>query len=312
VADYRITEQAPAGWVSCCDRSNALFGSADWQRLLESSFGCRTLYAWDGETGGAVTVFRAGPFAVGYLGFPAGGFADDHHTIAAIVSQLETAGAARGLTCLRVPLRTSDARYELPYRYVVNPETVIGDLQNWDPMGVSKNLRRDLRKAERSELCVRLVQDRALGSKIYGMYRDSVKHHRGSLRYTSAYFAALLELAGHRPAVQIFIAELASKIVGFAAIARHGDTAFYLHGGAVADARKLSPSDLILKRAIVAAQQAGCNAFSFMASPADQPNLVRYKEKWGGETRPLATYTVPLSSAYPLFRAAESLHRLLS
>jgi len=312
VGEFQITERPPDGWASFCNSSNALFGSADWQHLLEASFGARTLYAWNGSAGTAVTVFGVGPFSVAYLGFPAGSIAVSHDTIAPVISRIRTLKAPRGATCLRIPVSAFGDRYELRYPHVVNPETAIADLQSWDLMGVSKKLRRDLRRAERSGLHVRLVHDQALGPHIYGMYRDSVKRHRGSLRYSPTYFTLLLELAELSPAVRVYVAELASEIVGFATVVRHGDMAYYLHGGAIAEARNLSPSDVILGTAIAAAKTAGCEAFNLMASPADQPNLVQYKEKWGGETRPLETYTVPLSSAYPLFRVAETLYRLVS
>ena len=147
---------------------------------------------------------------------------------------------------------------------------------------------------------------------IFDFYASTVKRHGGSLRYNQTYFTSLLELARNGGAVRLYLAELDSDPVGFAVVARHAGTAYYVHGGASADARRLSPSDLILSEAITAEKEAGCRAFNFMASPADQPTLVRYKEKWGGETRTQHTYTIGTSAAYPLFRVAERLYRLLN
>jgi hypothetical protein len=312
VSEYQFLESAPPGWESFCQRSNAVFGSAAWQKILASSFGARTLYAWNGQSGGAITVFKAGPFSVGYLGFPAGSIAFERGLPAAIVSQLEESRRLYGLTCIRIPVSEFADNEDLGINFVSNPETAITALQQWDLMGVSKNLRRDLRKAGKSDVVVRQTTDTSLGPLFYDIYESTVKHHGGSLRYNCNYFSAVLGLAAENSAVQCFIAELADEVIGFAVVVNHGDAAFYLHGGATLASRKLSPSDLILAQAITQARSNGLSLFNCMASPPDQPTLVRYKEKWGAETRTIKTYTVPVSNAYWLFNLAERLRRFVS
>jgi lipid II:glycine glycyltransferase (peptidoglycan interpeptide bridge formation enzyme) len=307
-----VSSTPPPGWQDLCESSSAVFGTTDWQQVLESSFSCRSVYVSDGRNGAAVTAFKVGPFSVGYLGFPAGGLTGNADVLESILATLETAGRSAGLTCVRVPVSAFAANASFKLTSVSNPETAIADLQQWDLMGVSKNLRRDIRKAERSALSVERTTDYSLGPTLYGMYESAVKHHGGSLRYNAAYFSAVLELAARNQSVNVYLAKLDHDVIGFAVIVYHGSTAYYLHGGATPGARQLSPSDLVLSKAIAAARSAHCKMFNFMASPTDQPTLVRYKEKWGAETRPLRTYTVPLSAAFPLFRAAESLYRMVS
>lgn len=310
--EYQFSETAPPGWESFCRQSNAVFGSAGWQQVLESSFSASTLYAWNGENGGTVTVFNAGPFSVGYVGFPAGSIAFERELPAGIVSQVHKGRFLNNVTCIRIPVSGFADDEDLGFQYVSNPETAITNLQQWDLMGVSKKLRRDLRKAGKSDIVVRQTNDASFGPLIYGMYKSTVRHRGGSLRYNCNYFSALLELAAQNPAVQFFIAELSGEVIGFAVIVHHGDAAFYLHGGAVPGARNLSPSDLILAQAVAQAKSSGRSLFNFMASPPDQPTLVRYKEKWGAETRAIKTYTVPVSGAYPFFKLAEYLRRAMS
>ena len=307
-----ISSSPPPGWHELCESRSAVFGSVGWQLVLESSFGCRTVYASDGSAGAAITVFKAGPFAIGYLGFPAGGVVGDPAALDTIIAQLVATKPSPGLTCVRVPVSAFAPGSDLEHCSVANPETAITDLQQWDLMSVSKNLRRDIRRAERSGLVVERISDATHGPDLYGMYESAVKHHGGSLRYNAAYFSAILELAARCQDVNAFVARLADDIVGFAIVVHHGDAAFYLHGGAAAKVRQLSPSDLILAEAIDVARAAGCKQFNFMASPVNQTTLVRYKEKWGAETRQLKTYSVKLSRAYPFFKLAERLHRLIA
>ena len=68
----------------------------------------------------------------------------------------------------------------------------------------------------------------------------------------------------------------------------------------------------VAKSMVRMARDAGCESFNFMSSPADQPSLVQYKEKWGGETRAQRTYTLRLSAVYSIFRFAERAYSLIS
>ncbi len=75
VSGYTFSETPPTHCDATCERTAALFHSRDWQALLEQSFGCQSLYAWNAESasGAALSVFKAGPFHIAYLGFPVGG-----------------------------------------------------------------------------------------------------------------------------------------------------------------------------------------------------------------------------------------------
>lgn len=310
--EFHFSAEVPREWDSRCAESGAVFGTSDWQVILESSFGCRSIYAWSGDFGAAITVFKAGPFSIGYIGFPAGSSMGDATRMPAMVTRLESARLIPALACVRIAVSAFGPDPGFEAKSVLNPETAIVDLQAWDLMSVSKNLRRDIRKAERSGLTVNCTSDTGLGSVFYSMYESAVRHHGGSLRYNESYFAQILEQAGRNPAIQCYTAIYEAEIAGFAVIVHHGDTAYYLHGGSRSEFRRLSPSDLILAEAINNARTSGCNEFNFMASPPDQSTLVRYKEKWGGQTAQLRTITIPTAASYPLFRAAESLYRLIS
>ena len=307
---FEFHAEPPDGWEIACRESGSVFGSADWQGLLEESFGCDSIYAWNGRDGAAISVFKAGPFSVAYLGFPAGSSLGDPAAQLELVGDLAGSKLCR-ITCLRVPVSPFGVDPGFQASFATNPETAIVDLQSWDLMSVSKKLRRDIRKARRSGLEVERATDPALGAVLFGMYESAIKHHGGSLRYNAEYFRGLLERSARDASIQAYIAKVYDEIAGFAIIIHHGRTSCYLHGGTAAGFRHLSPSDLILAEAIAAARSSGQSVFNFMASPADQPTLVRYKEKWGAESRPLKTYTIAMSPAYPFFGLLEKLYRIV-
>lgn len=307
---YRISAERPPGWDALCEDQACLFGSSGWQAVLEAGFGCDTLYAWNGHGGAAISVFRAGPFRVGYLGFPAGLTVGSGVSRSDIISSLATASFPGKPVCIRSSVSAFGDGEVLPYSSVTNPETAITDLQQWSLRDVSQKARR-IRKAEREGLSIERVTDATLGRLIFGIYENTVKSHGGSARYTESYFARLAEHSAADRLVEIRRAIMGADTAGFLVTGRHGDTTYYLHGGTNPGYRKLSPSDLLMADAIRSARDSGCARFNFMASPPKQDSLVRYKEKWGGETRPLQNYTARTGAAYPIFRIVESLYRLL-
>lgn len=307
---YRILAAPPDGWTERCVEQGALFGSTDWQRLLEKSFGARTLYAWDGNGGAALTIFVAGPFRVGYLGFPAGACVGIEARHADIVSDLQVAKLPIRLTCLRVPVSPFDGPGMQGFKSSTTPETAIADLAKWEFSGIAQKVRR-IRKAERAGVEVVRAADAATASRVFELYAGAVKRQGGSLRYNERYFRSLIDLGMTNRKLRVSVATLDGAIAGFLVTATHSDTAYYLHGGTSSEFRKLSPSDLLMADAIRAAQSDGVRCFNFMASPANQPSLVRYKEKFGGETRTMHNYTVPLSASFPAFILLERIYRLI-
>lgn len=308
MTDFSFSTSAPPHWDALCDEKGALFGSRGWQKMLESSFRCRTIYASSKDTGLAITVFTAGPFRIGYAGFPVGNAIGNIDSIAGVFAELRKSGLRVTPVCVRLPVSAFGPTTRLDLPAQTNPETAIIELQDWDLASVSKNLRRDIRKAERSGLLVHETTEAAIGNELFDIYSGTVQRHGGSLRYSANYFRALIELAESRQRLRVFLARSGSDIAGFAVTARHENTTYYLHGGANTAYRQHSPSDLLLSNAILLAKQDGSECFNLMASPFDQPTLVRYKEKWGGETRNLLTYTLALRASYPLFRVAEKLY----
>jgi len=307
---FEFQESIPDGWDDLCSRHDALFGTSSWQSLLESSFDCRTIFGTNGEQGVAITVFKAGPFEVGYLGFPAGTTIGQLTDLRALLSDFLKSNLGDKPVCIRMSPSSFSQNADLDLKHVQNPETSITDLQDWDCMAVSKKLRRDIRKAEKSGLVPVEISDPAQGDAIYRMYKDTVRRHQGSMRYTREYFAGLIRLSLDNDRVRIIGVSTEGRLAGFAVTIRDKDTSYYLHGGTDPTLRHLCTSDLLIRDVTGRAQSDGSDCFNFMASPPDQPMLVRFKEKWGATTRQLNTYTLPSGPLYPAFALAESVYRI--
>ncbi|MBT8103919.1 MAG: GNAT family N-acetyltransferase [Woeseia sp.] len=310
MSGFNFTSSPPDSWDELCSANGALFGTRRWQSLLRAGFGCDSAYASNGETGIVVSVFRGGPFRIGYVGFPAGGVIGQQLDSRSIVAALQSAASDTRIVCARIPVRDAGAELATTVSCVETPETVIDNLPDWHLGQGAGSLGRAVRKARRSDLQIRHVTVPADGQQLFDLYAGTVRRHQGSMRYTRVYFEKLIDLSANDPQLQVLAAVRDEAIGGFIVVARHGDVAYYLHGGTHDEFRKDSPSDLLFDRAIHEARDAGCVSFNMMASPPDQPSLVRYKEKWGGTTRTLKTCTAPLRPTYHLFRAAERIYSI--
>lgn len=305
-----FSRHPPPKWDAACLRAGALFHTRGWQSLLERSFGCRSQYAWSEaiQTGAALTQFRAGPFRLGYLGFPVGGvIGPGSIDSASLSSWLHQVGPERP-TCIRLAVSAFAKQIDLPLDYESNPETAIRNLREWDLSQVSENRRRGVKKAKRLGLSIAAPTDEDCGKSLFRIYRETVRSHGGALRYNEAYFSALIDLASQQSKLRVLVAQHEEDIAGFIVAGIHGNTTYYLHGGTDANYRKHCPSDLLMSEVILHAQQTGSDCFNFMSSPGNQPSLVAYKEKWGGETRQHRTYTLPTRPSYRLFRFAERIY----
>lgn len=282
--------------------------------MLENSFPCQTIYGWnpDACTGMALTNYRVGPFRIGYLGFPVGGLIGSDVFDMHVLSSWGKEDIPLAPHCLRIPVSAFSDPVNLSLPFKSNPETAIMNLQDWNLNAVSKKLRRDIRKANRSGITISDATLSLEGGVIYRMYRDTVKRHSGSLRYNEAYFSALIALAQNHPGLRCLLAWNDGDIAGFLVAGQHLETTYYLHGGTSAAHRAHSPSDLLLYEAITWGQKQGSDCFNLMTSSTDQPTLIRYKEKWGGITRQHRTYTVPVKASYcSAFRIMESLYSIV-
>ena len=308
-----ISSTPPADWLTLCETDKLLFHSAAWLELLESSFNVQTQYIWDdsAQCGGAVSSFAVGPFRLGYLGFPFGGVAGNTAVSGEMLRGWREYRSDILPMAIRVPISAFGESADLNLAYESTPETAIVNLSSWTLDVTSGNHRRDVKKAMRSDLEVADASGAADGIEIFRMYSDTVKRHRGALRYNETYFVNLVALAQSSPHVRVLLARMADAIAGFTVVARHGPSGLYLHGGTHQAYRQYQPSAVLLYAAIQWSQSLGCSRFNLMSSPAGQQSLVWYKEKWGGETREHRMYTLPIRASYGFFRFAERIYRLV-
>lgn len=272
-----------------------LFSSPQWSSLLERAFRVRTLEINLGQDQTWLHVFPAGPFGIGYLRFPVGGTRHMPQLPRAHLAVVAEAGGQARVDVLRISQSAFPGKPETLERPVTQlPQTAIPTLKDWNLEGLKGRERWSLRRAERSGLKVQNDPGSVDASQLYALYAATVARHRGARRYNPDYFRGLLEIAEGPPLIRTFSAHRDGALEAIVIIGSAGRHAAYLHGFASAPGRRDQASELTLAAAIQWCRDAGLEWLDMLASPADQPGLVQYKEKWGGVTRMQDHYELAL------------------
>jgi lipid II:glycine glycyltransferase (peptidoglycan interpeptide bridge formation enzyme) len=238
-------------------------------------------------------MFPLGPFRVAYAGFPAGGLAGGRPFTTETAVSLTKAAFPVPVHMLRLVVSPFPEMVELPFPFAETWETAVLDLPNWDEKRLPSAVRRNVRKAEKQGITVVLAAtDDA--PVMFKLYRETVKRHGGSLRYNPNYFRALVKLAQETAVLRCWLAKKGEETAAFLVAAQEEDVVYYLHGAVNRIHQQARPGDLLFHHAIEWGKSQGGLQFNMMASPLSQPNLVRYKEKWGGVTSRQRTYDVPV------------------
>jgi hypothetical protein len=251
-----------------------------WTGVLRDAMGAEVVRAGV-HRNMLVTIFRAGPFRVAYPDFP-GGFA--RYSLAD-VDALRGPCSDLGVDVIRMHANHIDRGLCIAWSRPLG-SIKIEDLQGWRENAVEKARRARSREARLGVSVERSVA--ADGDHLYQLYADMVSSHGGRERYTRAYFRGLAALG-------CLTARAERRLIGFVCSGHIGETAYYMHGAHCPKARHLYPSDILMRRMILEAKEAGMTSLDFLPSPAAQSGLERYKIAWGGTQIPFVAFDVALN-----------------
>jgi len=240
----------------------------EWKHALELGLRADVV---DLDDQGRIAIFARGPVRIAYADFTSGVW----ELNASYLERVSTACTRMRVDVIRyqapvpAPGSSSYARYALT-------SSVIEDLSTWDERDLEKP-RRAANRAKRSLVEVRRGR-RDDASKIYALYRETIRRHGGSERYTAEYFGEIAESA-------VRVACFEGEAIGFVAMGRSGDRGIYLHGAHREDRRVHYPSDLLFLAMLRESKAAGLKSFDFLPSPMKQRSLLNYKQLWGAQAR---------------------------
>lgn len=280
-----------AAWV---DAGDFFFASSDWAGVLER-LGASPLFAWSTGYGQGlvVPIFQRAGLKIGFMGFPVAGCSWDMVDHKELENQARSLGRGIGTDIVRVSRQFESA----PGRAsAILPEIWINDVEarlNLD----RKRVRKDVNFARRAGADTQIISHCIDAISCHALYVEVVRSHAGSERYNLGYFQSIAELSSRSPWLRFRCAvDRSGRLLGFAVLAVHGSTCYYLHAATSEVGRRKGVSDLILLSVIEAASQLNCKRISLMASPWSQKGLIAFKRKWGDKVALAVTYDVGIGA----------------
>ena len=146
----------PQSWAEVSDAEASFFNSIEWLSLMNKAFNSKTLYIDDRNKGVrmAISIFKAGPFRIGYLGFPITTFLGEGEITNQTILKIKEAKIQTGLHLLRIPTSSFLDNHNLTFYSNKTPESAILDLQVWSESQLSSAVRRNIRKAQKSGVII--------------------------------------------------------------------------------------------------------------------------------------------------------------
>jgi len=291
---WQIEKTPSSDYVHWCHQGGYLFASPEWAQLMRT-LGATPVFAWSHahQRGTLLPVFRLAGVAIGILGLPVAGDPwdaldpEDFRNLAGELAQATGVCMMRANHSRRVDWASSADS--------ARPEVWIDDLGAWSPKR-EKRLRKDLNFAHRkAKTTVEISAQGGNAREYFSLYASTLRSHKCRLRYTPDYFEMLLRTARASDQLDALSAidSDSGDLRGFAVLAIHGAVGYYIHGAVDASGKRQGLTDLLLEALVERAAAAGCHQLSLMASPWDQPGLIRFKSKWGNQQGLSVTHDVP-------------------
>ncbi len=139
---------------------------------------------------------------------------------------------------------------------------------------------RSTRKAEKRGIVIR-TEVTADGIEQYERLECETRKRQGAPPYPKGFFHRLFRLV---EGAGLFLAELEGAGVGGLVLLPSGRTLVYGYGGSNAAGQGAGANDLLTWRAIQHAKEQGFERYDFGTTPVHHESLLKFKEKWGGET----------------------------
>jgi lipid II:glycine glycyltransferase (peptidoglycan interpeptide bridge formation enzyme) len=156
--------------------------------------------------------------------------------------------------------------------------------------GYKKNIRRDVRKAQKSGITVHGGDSRQDIHLFYKLYLASMERNRAMAKYPLHWFEAIYEIVTKKGLGAILIAELNRVAIAGVVLIYSSSSTHYFHNGSEYEFLKFCPNELLVHSSLEKAIEKGNSFFDFMGSDPKDLSLLRFKEKWGSQSMDLYTY----------------------
>jgi lipid II:glycine glycyltransferase (peptidoglycan interpeptide bridge formation enzyme) len=191
---------------------------------------------------------------------------------------------------------------ESPFLEPFHPETFkpvsakvsVLDLGRFDQRKIGESyrseVRRAIRKAQRSGLRIKRATSKEEMKIFYRLYLSSMERNRAAAKYPLLWFYALYDALIQQGKAGILFAVQGDQYAAGVVLIYSSSSIHYLHNGSEKAYLENRPNDLIIDDTIQKGVKEGKKILDFMGSDPNDLSLLRFKEKWGSQTLDIYTY----------------------
>ncbi len=298
--ELTIFESPGQEWDEFASRyTDLIFYQSVWSQVLKEGLGGQPLYFCLKDGGqivaglpGVLLNFRI--FKILYASIPYGHLIGEKPYYSAFLQLLEKEFRRRGIDQVRLTESPFSDSYPPKSFKPISAKCTLLDLRGYDKEkiweGYRKNIRRDVRKAQRSGITIRSGDSIEGVNMFYKLYLASMERNRAMAKYPLHWFETLYEIVTKKGLGAILIAELNEGAIAGVVLIYSPSSTHYFHNGSKYEFLKFCPNELLVHSSIENAVEKRISFFDFMGSDPNGLPLLRFKEKWGGQSKDVCTF----------------------
>jgi len=298
--ELKVFESPGEEWDVFASRyTDLIFYQSIWSEVLRRGLGGRPLYFYLKEGGEIVAglpgvLFNFKIFKILYGSIPYGHLIGEKPYYSIFLELLEKEFRRRGIDQVRLAESPFSESYppesfkRFPAKYSLLDLRGFDKEKIWD--GYKKNIRRDVRKAQKSGIRVRHEDSREDFHIFYQLYLASMERNRAMAKYPLKWFEAIYEMITQKGLGAILLAELDQMAIAGVVLIHSSSSTHYFHNGSQYQYLKFCPNELLVHFSLERAIEKGDSFFDFMGSDSNDLSLLRFKEKWGSQSIDIYTY----------------------
>jgi len=298
--ELKVFESPGKEWDEFASRyTDLIFYQSVWSEVLRKGLGGQPLYFYLKEGDeivaglpGILLSFKI--FKILYASIPYGNLVGNKSYFSPLMGLLKEEFRKRGIDQVRITESPFFESYQPESFKPISAKCTLLDLRGFDKEkiweGYKKNIRRDIRKAQRGGITIHSGDSREGINIFYKLYLASMERNRAMAKYPFRWFEAIYEIMTKKGLGAILIAELDQVAIAGVVLIHSLTSIHYFHNGSQHEFLKFCPNELLVHTAIEKAFEKRISFFNFMGSDPNDLSLLRFKEKWGSQSKDIYTY----------------------
>jgi len=298
--EFNVFESPGKEWDGFASQyTDLIFYQSVWGEVLKKGLGGQPLYFCLREGGkivaglpGVLLNFKI--FKIFYASIPYGNLIGNTSYFAPFLELLEKEFRRRKIDQVRITESPFSQSQPLNSFETITARCTLLDLKRFDQdriwEGYREEIRRAIRKAQKNGLFVKGVTLPNESEIFYKLYLSSMERNRAAAKYPVQWFRALYDLLIRQGEADILFAMKEDQYAAGVVLIYSLNSIHYLHNGSEEIFLEYRPNDLLVDHIIRKGIKEGKTILDFMGSDPNDLSLVRFKEKWGGQSIDIRTF----------------------